>query len=46
MTLAVILGLGLPRVIQDIIAMGGGFMLSWGLFWWRNPDLYFEEATS
>lgn len=35
-----IVDLGLPRIVQDILAMAGGFMLSWGLFWWRNTDLY------
>ncbi|ELY41897.1 hypothetical protein C496_08881 [Natronorubrum tibetense GA33] len=31
---------GLPRIVQDIIAMAAGFMLSWGLFWWRNTEVY------
>ena len=35
-----IVGLGLPRIVQDIIAMAAGFMLSWGLFWWRNTEVY------
>ena len=34
---------GVPRILLDILAMGGGFLVSWGLFWWRNPDLYFRE---
>ncbi|APX97927.1 MULTISPECIES: hypothetical protein [Natronorubrum] len=38
--LAAIVTIGLPRIVQDILAMGGGFMLSWGLFWWRNTALY------
>lgn len=35
-----VINYGLPRFAQDVIAMAAGFMLSWGLFWWRNPDLY------
>ena len=31
---------GLPPIAQDFIAMAAGFMLSWGLFWWRNTELY------
>ena len=42
--LVAVIDLGLPRIVQEIVAMVGGFMLSWGLFWWRNPDLYREEA--
>ncbi|QRV13458.1 hypothetical protein JMJ58_10795 [Haloterrigena salifodinae] len=33
-------GIGLPPFVEDVIAMGIGFMLSWGLFWWRNTELY------
>lgn len=40
MVLAVIIDLGLWQIVQDILAMGLGFMLSWGLFWWRNPEVY------
>ncbi|QSX00384.1 hypothetical protein [Haloterrigena alkaliphila] len=40
--LVAIVGVGLPRFVQDIAAMAAGFMLSWGLFWWRNTDLYRE----
>lgn len=32
--------LGVPRFLLDIIAMAAGFLLAWGLFWWRNPDVY------
>ncbi|WP_436346026.1 hypothetical protein [Natronorubrum sp. FCH18a] len=35
-----IVDLGLPRIVQDVVAMAAGFMLSWGLFWWRNTELY------
>ncbi|WP_293029856.1 hypothetical protein [Natronococcus sp.] len=38
--LVAIVDLGLPQIVQDIVAMAVGFMLSWGLFWWRNPDVY------
>ncbi|OAQ51915.1 hypothetical protein HTG_14785 [Natrinema mahii] len=31
---------GLPPFLLDVLAMAAGFLLSWGLFWWRNPDLY------
>ncbi|ADD05121.1 uncharacterized protein Nmag_1545 [Natrialba magadii ATCC 43099] len=44
LALVAIVGLGLWQILQDIIAMGAGFMLSWGLFWWRNPNLYRHEA--
>ncbi|MDG5820126.1 hypothetical protein [Natronococcus sp. A-GB7] len=40
--LVAIVDLGLPQIVQDIVAMAVGFMLSWGLFWWRNPDVYLE----
>ncbi|NUB89816.1 hypothetical protein HTZ84_18990 [Haloterrigena sp. SYSU A558-1] len=33
-------GIGLPPFVEDVIAMAIGFMLSWGLFWWRNTELY------
>ncbi|MDF9744915.1 hypothetical protein [Natrinema salsiterrestre] len=39
-----IAGLGLPNFVQDVIAMGGGFLLAWGLFWWRNPEVYSIET--
>lgn len=38
--LVAIVDFGLPRLAQDVVAMTVGFLLSWGLFWWRNPDLY------
>ncbi|WP_306054087.1 hypothetical protein [Natronococcus wangiae] len=31
---------GLWPMLRDIIAMAVGFVLSWGLFWWRNPNVY------
>ncbi|AGB38180.1 hypothetical protein [Natronococcus occultus] len=40
--LVAIVDFGLPQIVQDIVAMAVGFMLSWGLFWWRNPDIYLE----
>lgn len=40
--LVAIVDFGLPQIVQDIVAMAVGFMLSWGLFWWRNPDVYLE----
>ncbi|WP_121741819.1 hypothetical protein [Natronorubrum halophilum] len=39
-----VIDFGLPRIIQDVGAMAAGFMLAWGLFWWRNPELYQREA--
>lgn len=39
-TLVAIVDMGLWPVLQDIAAMAVGFMLSWGLFWWRNPEVY------
>ncbi|RKD95939.1 hypothetical protein [Halopiger aswanensis] len=42
--IAVLSGFEIPRYLQDILAMGGGFLVAWLLFWWRNPDLYrFED---
>ncbi|ELZ11498.1 hypothetical protein [Natrialba aegyptia] len=35
---------GLRQFLQDILAMVTGFMLAWGLFWWRNPALYRSET--
>ncbi|MFA9425669.1 hypothetical protein [Natronorubrum sp. A-ect3] len=43
--LVAIVDIGLPRLLQDVGAMAAGFMLSWGLFWWRNPSLYRAEAS-
>ncbi|WP_339105651.1 hypothetical protein [Haloterrigena salinisoli] len=40
MVLVAIEGRGLPPFVRDVTAMAVGFMLSWGLFWWRNTDLY------
>jgi len=37
---------GLPRLVVDIAAMAGGFMLGWGLFWWRNPEIYQRETAT
>ncbi len=34
---------GVPQLVGDLVGMTGGFMLSWGLFWWRNPDVYSEQ---
>ncbi|ELY54002.1 hypothetical protein [Natronolimnohabitans innermongolicus] len=34
---------GVTDLIRDIVAMGAGFMLSWGLFWWRNTELYRQQ---
>ena len=38
--LAALVGVGLPGTLLDILAMSAGFLLAWGLFWWRNPTLY------
>lgn len=35
---------GLPLIARDVLAMGAGFLLSWGLFWWRNPELYRDDG--
>ncbi|MFC6716473.1 hypothetical protein ACFQGT_19560 [Natrialbaceae archaeon GCM10025810] len=40
MALVAVVDSGLPQAVKDVIAMGAGFLLSWGLFWWRNPELY------
>ena len=43
MVLLVIDDVGVPQIVKDLLAMTGGFMLSWGMFWWRNPEVYREE---
>lgn len=35
---------GLHRLLRDIITMGGGFILGWGLFYFRNPEVYRNAA--
>ncbi|APW97598.1 hypothetical protein CHINAEXTREME_07340 [Halobiforma lacisalsi AJ5] len=42
--LVAIIDLGTWRLLQELVAMAAGFLLSWGLFWWRNPDLYTMET--
>ncbi|SER26434.1 hypothetical protein [Natrinema salaciae] len=42
--LVAIVGFGIPSFVQDVVAMGAGFLLSWGVFWWRNPGLYTAES--
>ncbi|MFC6764293.1 hypothetical protein [Natrinema soli] len=44
-TLVAIVGFGLSNFLTDILAMGAGFLLSWGLFWWRNQGLYADEPA-
>ncbi|MWV40348.1 hypothetical protein [Natrialba sp. INN-245] len=34
---------GFSRLLQDVLAMVSGFVVAWGLFWWRNPELYRSE---
>ncbi|WP_254766558.1 hypothetical protein [Salinilacihabitans rarus] len=41
--LALVLDTGLNQLLRDVVAMIVGFTLGWGLFWWRNPELYREE---
>ncbi|WP_254762194.1 hypothetical protein [Natrinema marinum] len=38
--LVAVADLGLSSFLLDILAMAAGFLLAWGLFWWRNPGLY------
>ena len=33
-------GVGLSPLLEEVVAMGVGFALAWGLFWFRNADLY------
>ena len=40
--LVAIVEMGLPTMLTDLIAMAAGFLFAWGLFWWRNADLYRE----
>ncbi|MXV64629.1 hypothetical protein GS429_21635 [Natronorubrum sp. JWXQ-INN-674] len=42
--LVAIVDFDFPQILQDVVGMAAGFMLSWGLFWWRNPDLYRGES--
>ncbi len=44
MALVAVADLGLPTVLLDIIAMAVGFLLAWGLFWWRNPGMYAGDS--
>lgn len=41
--LVAIVDLGVHRIIQELAAMGTGFLLAWGMFWWRNPELYRDD---
>lgn len=43
--LVLVLGSGLPWILEELVAMGAGFALGWGLFWWRNPEIYRPEST-
>lgn len=27
-------------IIADVVSMFAGFILAWGMMWWRNPGLY------
>lgn len=42
--LVALVALGRSGFVTDILAMAAGFLLSWGVFWWRNPDLYSEDS--
>lgn len=42
LALLVIDDVAIPQILKDLVGMTGGFMLSWGLFWWRNPEIYGE----
>jgi len=39
------LGLSGGQFLQDVVAMVAGFLSSWGLFWWRNSELYATESS-
>ncbi|WP_114577461.1 hypothetical protein [Saliphagus sp. LR7] len=43
--IAALIDVGIPRLATDVIAMLAGFLLAWGLFWWRNTELYREDDT-
>lgn len=45
LALVVIADAGLPTLATDVIAMVAGFLVSWGLFWWRNTELYGGDAS-
>ncbi|PCR91394.1 hypothetical protein [Natrinema ejinorense] len=43
--LVAIVDFGIPAFLREVLAMGAGFLMSWGLFWWRNPDVYADESA-
>ncbi|WP_170831066.1 hypothetical protein [Natronobacterium texcoconense] len=40
LALVAIIDFDIPRLLREVVSMGVGFLFSWALFWWRNPDLY------
>ncbi len=40
-----VIGFGFHQFLQDVISMIAGFLAGWGLFWWRNSDLYDAGAS-
>lgn len=42
--LVALVDLGLSGFVADILAMATGFLLAWGVFWWRNPELYSDDS--
>lgn len=45
LALVVVADAGLPTLATDVIAMVAGFLVSWGLFWWRNTEFYGGDAS-
>ncbi|SEW16919.1 hypothetical protein [Natrinema salifodinae] len=44
LALVAVVDLGISQFLQEVTAMATGFLLAWGLFWWRNPDMYGETV--
>ena len=38
--LVAVVDTAVPTMLADLIAMAAGFFFAWGLFWWRNADIY------
>ncbi len=41
----IVLDFGISGFIADVLAMFGGFLLAYGMFWFRNTDLFGDSAN-
>ncbi|WP_255170668.1 hypothetical protein [Natrononativus amylolyticus] len=46
MALVLIADAGLPTLVTDMIAMALGFIVAWGLFWWRNTEFFGGDPSA